>query len=200
MKITYKNTLTAVGALLTAVLASTCCIAPFLAIAGFLGVSISQLVWLASIKNYLIIISLGAIVYSLYKAYKKPKNMELSCCTVDFENSQNVKADVKRAFRSKLFLWIMAFLTLATLLAPYAGNAQQPAVKEATASYKIEKMTQSCCVGIIEYSLKDLKGFKKLTADIKAREIVVWYNPKETSKTKIKEAIDKSGYIAIIKE
>lgn len=200
MKISYKNILTAVGALFTAVLASACCITPFLAIAGFLGVSVSQLVWLASIKNYLIIISLCAIAYSLYKAYKKPKNMEkLSCCTV--ENTVNQKKTASELMRSKLFLWIIAILTLATLLVPYAANAQeQPAAKEAFATYTIEKLTQSCCVGIIEYSVKDLKGFKKLKANVKAKEVTVWYDPKETTKAKIKEAIDKSGYIAVQKQ
>lgn len=200
MKISYKNTITAVGAFLTAILASTCCITPFLAIAGFLGVSVSQLVWLASIKNYLIIVSLFAIAYSLYKAYKKTKNMEnLSCCPI--ENNSTQKRSVNGVIRSKLFLWIMVFLTLATLLLPYVSSAQQEqAVKEVSVTFKVEKLTQSCCIGIIEYSVKNIKGFKKLKADVKAKEVTVWFDPKETTKTKIKEAIDKSGYIALLKQ
>lgn len=202
MKTSGKNTFPAIGALIAAVLASTCCIGPFLAVAGFLGVSVSQLVWLASIKNYLIIISLVAISYSLYKAYKKPKQMNTNnCCQPTSLAEENKgKKSFSSVIRSKTFLWIVAIFTLLTLLAPYISNAQKATVKEVATTYKIEKLTQACCIGIIEYSLKDVKGYKKLKADLKKKEVVVWYDPKETDKAKIKEAIDKSTYTAEIKE
>ncbi len=191
--ITYAS---ATVALLTAVLASTCCIAPFLAIAGLFGVSVAQLAWLASVKEYLKLLSLIAIGYSLYKAHKKAKmNCRATCCFV----AENRKAsNLASAVSSKTFLWIIALITLLTLLAPILVNAQSKKVekREAQASYRVEKFKQSCCSVLIEYSLKKVKGYHKMEADANKRLIIVWYNAIQTNPKILKEAIDRSGYIA----
>lgn len=49
----------------------------------------------------------------------------------------------------------MAILTLATLLLPYASNAQQQtAVKEAAAIYKVEKLTSHAVWESLSIQLK----------------------------------------------
>ncbi|WP_196890835.1 hypothetical protein [Aureivirga marina] len=116
-----KSFLTSISAVFTALLSCTCCVAPFLSIAGFLGVSTSQLIWLSDIKNYLIFISLIAISYNLYRAYS-PKEKE-NCCDL---NQQEIitKLNKKESkfvqiLQSKTFLWLIALLTLFILLLPF---------------------------------------------------------------------------------
>lgn len=194
MKKSLKMLLPATGGLFTAILASTCCLSPLLSIAGFLGVTVSQLVWLSSAKPYLVTISLASIGYSLVKAYKKPSPDGMaSCCTIP----QDKNKDDRSFLQSKTFLWVMAIFTLITLIAPSIANAA-PAnpPKEEQYTYKVEKLTQSCCVGIIEYSLKKVKGYIKCSPDVKNHEITVWFDSTVTNKEDIRKAISKTGYTA----
>ena len=112
-----KSIFSSISAVVTALAACTCCIGPLMALVGMLGVSASQLVWLASIKNYLIAFSLSTIAYNLYRAYY-PK--EESCCSLTNDVSLNEK-ELKTVsfFQSKTFLWTVAILTVLILILPY---------------------------------------------------------------------------------
>ncbi|RFS26724.1 hypothetical protein DVR12_02760 [Chitinophaga silvatica] len=193
-----KKTLVAGSGILTALLASTCCVSPLLALAGVMGIGVAQLTFLISIKPYLIIASLLALGYNLYKAYQPAKQ---SCCAIATDT------DVKpgRVFRSKLFLWVITIITLFILILPYYSKAQtnsqvsekKPQIE--IAEYYVEKLTQGCCVGIVEYSLKKVDGYIKSTANVEKRQIIVWYNTHITTEAKIREAIDKTPYKAVLK-
>ncbi|BDS12050.1 hypothetical protein [Aureispira anguillae] len=116
-----KSLISSISAVFLALLSCTCCISPLLALAGVLGVSASQLIWLSSIKNYLIGTSLLAISYNLYRAYI-PKNKE-NCCAID-QNETLAKLNPKEIktisfFQSKAFLWAIAWITIIILLLPY---------------------------------------------------------------------------------
>ncbi|WP_294822811.1 mercuric transporter MerT family protein [uncultured Flavobacterium sp.] len=206
MKSSTNKTISAGSGILAALLASTCCISPLLSLAGAIGVSVAQLSWLISIKPYLIAVSLLAVAYNLYLAYKPRKQV---CCTQEGPGSN---AGIgKNGFRSKGFLWAIVILTLLLLLLPYASQAKnlempkgqvqsftllQEKERVAKSVFKVEKMTQSCCVGIIEYSLKDIEGYIKCEADVKARKLTVFYDANKTTKKKVLEAINKTPYKA----
>ncbi len=119
-----KSLLSSISAIFVAMAACTCCIAPFMALAGVLGVSASQLLWLSSIKNYLIAFSLLAIGYNLYRAYYPQKSN--SCCPTDqyeaLSQLHKKERKVIAIFQSKLFLWGIAILTIIILLLPYIFN------------------------------------------------------------------------------
>ena len=116
-----KSLVSSISAVFVALAACTCCVGPLLALAGVLGVSASQLVWLSSIKNYLIIFSLIAISYNLYRAYYPKKAQE--CCNINqSEALTELNKNEKKAvsfFQSKKFLWAIAILTIVILLLPY---------------------------------------------------------------------------------
>ena len=119
-----KTLFSSLAAIASALAACTCCIGPLMALAGFLGVSASQLIWLAGIKTELIAFSLIAISYNLYRAYF-PKESE-NCCSVD-NASPPVKLTKKESgillfLQSKPFLWSVALLTLFILLLPKLTN------------------------------------------------------------------------------
>jgi hypothetical protein len=113
-----KSFLSSISAVFAALAACTCCVGPLMALAGMLGVSVSHLIWLTSIKNYLIVFSLIVVGYNLYRAYY-PK--EDSCCTIDLpeETPSSKTKKIRSIFQSKTFLWSVAALTLLILLLPY---------------------------------------------------------------------------------
>ncbi|WP_418513571.1 hypothetical protein [Corallibacter sp.] len=70
--------------------------------------------------------------------------------------------------------------------------------KEALSTLK--KFTQSCCTGIVEYSLKkNVKGFIKAVSNTKKGQITVWYDSTKSTNKEVKEAINKTPY-KVIKE
>lgn len=119
-----KSIFSSVSAIFVAMAACTCCIGPLMALAGVLGVSASQLIWLSSIKNYLIAFSLIAIAYNLYRAYYPRKTAE--CCSSDqYEALSKLNENEQKTlsfFQSKPFLWGVAIFTLIILLIPYLIN------------------------------------------------------------------------------
>lgn len=119
-----KSLVSSISAVFAALAACTCCIGPLMALAGMLGVSASQLVWLSSIKNYLIVFSLLAIGYNLYRAYYPKKEAE--CCTVnEYEVLSKLNEKERKTvsfFQSKPFLWAIAIMTIVILVLPYIFN------------------------------------------------------------------------------
>ncbi|MCG8574645.1 MAG: hypothetical protein MI810_07160 [Flavobacteriales bacterium] len=113
-----KSFISSFGAIFAALAASTCCVAPLLSLAGFLGVSASQIAWLATVKPYLISASLGIIGFNLYRAYFPKKEQE--CCDLDSNNELSKKeSKIVAKLRSKTFLWIVAGVTMTILILPY---------------------------------------------------------------------------------
>jgi len=116
-----KTTISSISAIFIALIASTCCIAPLIALAGIIGASASQVIWLSSIKNYLIMGSLAITSYNLYRAYY-PRT-EQNCCTSELAEStsslNNNRYNITGFFKSKTFLWITTVITIAILIIPY---------------------------------------------------------------------------------
>ena len=115
-----KSIMSSLAAIITALASSACCVGPLMALAGFIGISASQLIWLSSIKNYLIMISLISIAYNLYRSYF-PKSNE--CCV---QNEVTIAKDSNKkqlkflsVFHSRKFLWTIAGITILILILPY---------------------------------------------------------------------------------
>lgn len=119
-----KSFISSVSAVFVALTACTCCIGPLMSLAGMLGVTASQLIWLSSIKNYLIAFSLLSISYNLYRAYFPQKQNE--CCELDayeeFSKLNKTERKTVSFFQSKAFLWSIAMLTILILIFPYVFN------------------------------------------------------------------------------
>lgn len=178
-----------------ALLASTCCVSPLLAIAGALGVGVSQLTFLIELKPYLIGLSLMAIAYNLYRAYQPTVN---SCCAVMVEGKRE-----KKPLTAKWLLWSIAFMTILILLLPYVGIAQQNKVVRASdakiekVDYHVEKLSQTCCVAIVAYALKKVDGYMRYEVNVEKRQLSVWFDADKTSELQIRQAINKTPYKAV---
>lgn len=61
-------------------------------------------------------------------------------------------------------------------------------------TYKLEGFTKSCCSGIVEYALKEVDGYVKSKANVKNKELTVWFDNTKTSEYVIKQAINRTAY------
>lgn len=61
-------------------------------------------------------------------------------------------------------------------------------------TYKLKGFKQSCCTGIVEYSLKEVTGYIKSESDVKNQELTVWFDKTKCTEKDIKKAINKTPY------
>ncbi|MCF2876530.1 MULTISPECIES: heavy-metal-associated domain-containing protein [unclassified Tenacibaculum] len=63
-----------------------------------------------------------------------------------------------------------------------------------TKTYTLEGFKQSCCTGIVNYSLKEVNGYIKSEANVKNQQLTVWFDNKKCDERAIKKAINKTPY------
>ncbi|WP_040280028.1 heavy-metal-associated domain-containing protein [Psychroserpens damuponensis] len=61
-------------------------------------------------------------------------------------------------------------------------------------TYQLKRFKQSCCTGIVEFSLKKVKGYISSKANVKNQQLTVWFDSSKTTEKQIKEAINKTPY------
>ncbi|AZQ62738.1 copper chaperone [Flammeovirga pectinis] len=64
-------------------------------------------------------------------------------------------------------------------------------------TFKLKKFKSSCCVGIVQYSLKELDGFIMMKPNLDKSEITVWYDQNKSSEKEIVKAINTTPYKVI---
>lgn len=108
----------------------------------------------------------------------------------------------------KQIIYITLFFCLQVVVS-CTGNAQTKtaektgklteltANKKVSRTYKLKGFNKACCIGIVNYSLKEVDGFLRSEADVKKQEITVWYTEGKCSEKTIKESINKTGYTII---
>lgn len=101
------------------------------------------------------------------------------------------------------------YLTLALsalLLTSCEGKAQSENSKKTEQesnnikkTYTLKGFKQSCCSGMVNYSLEEVNGFIKSEPNVKKQELTVWYDKTKCTEEEIKKAINKTPY-KIIKQ
>src|SRR3972149_7146049 len=87
------------SAIVTALLASLCCITPVLAVLGGLGGIATTFTFLEPLRAFLIGLTVIVLGIAFYKAYKPKKATDIDCvCEVDEKH---------KFINSKKFLWII---------------------------------------------------------------------------------------------
>lgn len=101
---------------------------------------------------------------------------------------------------------LSAFIFCALLLTSCEGRSQTKntvkavkskeviANKSTKVTYKLKGFKQSCCTGIVKFSLKEVGGFIKSEANIKNQELTVWFDKTKSTEEDIKKAINKTPY------
>lgn len=202
------------GAVVTAIVASLCCIGPVLfAVLGFSAFGAAS-VFVAA-RRYLLAVAVLLLAVGFYWAYfRKPKG---ACAPGEACATQTVS----RAGR--VGLWFASFAVLAFALAPYyighlasALTQRQPPTTTTpatvpgaqpnadsqvqsnveTITVKVEGMSCSACEIPVRDALANVAGVHKVEVSYERGAARVEFDPQRTNVEQIKRAINSTGYEA----
>ena len=94
---------------------------------------------------------------------------------------------------------IIAFILNSTLQAQNQNNDSSKIEHQEQAqiikkTYTLKGFKQSCCTRIVDYALKEVKGYLRSEANVKTQELTVWFNTNLSKEADIKNAINKTAY------
>jgi len=203
-----KEKLTGVGAVVAAVLASSCCILPALLAllgAGSLGVGAQ----LAALRPYFMGVTFALLAAAFYFTYrKKPQAAADDCCAVPASEDccavtqvDNLRYKANRT--SKGTLWVVTAIALFAAFYPqiqawrHSGGREVHAallVNDAQTAqrlvFKIEGMSCEGCAANIEKSLMKVAGVTKAAVDFKSGKAVVKWSGKRPDRTALAKAVE----------
>ncbi len=188
-----KMNLPIFGSLVSAILASICCIGPIvLAVLGVGGAGLFSK--FANLRPYLIGITVVFLGLAFYFTYRKRK---VKC--------EDGTCKIRRAPKwNKIALWVVTILVVFFLAFPYlvsglntnsANNQMNGEISEVTIT--VEGMTCSGCEFNVESAIKKLNGILKVKADYKKGEVNVKFEKGKANVNDMMKAINKAGYKAI---
>lgn len=187
------------SAVVTAVLASLCCITPVLAVLAGLGSLASFFSFMEPLRPFFIgftVIVLGLAFYNVYKP-KKVDDIDCACDTPDDTGE-------KKFTHSKTFLWIVAIVALLFITFPYysgaffASSTAAPSSlnsQPAKVALNIEGMTCTGCEQAVNHALKSQPGVFRAESNYKTGLAVVEYDSAKVDVNQLKQAVEKqAGY------
>jgi copper chaperone CopZ len=199
-KLKMKDKLLSGGGIITALLASLCCITPVLAVLGGLGGIATTFSFLEPLRPYFIGLTVIVLAYAFYNAYKPKKNTDIECACEDETSGKKV-----RFINSKKFLWIITAVSALLITFPYYSKVLFPSGKENVvivqsdniikAEIQIEGMTCTSCENSVDYALKSESGVIKESSSYKTGIAKVEYDKSKVTEDQLKKAIEeKVGY------
>lgn len=192
-----KNKLLSGGGIITALLASLCCITPVLAVLGGLGGIATTFSFLEPLRPYLIVLTVLVLGYAFYKAYKPKKNTVIECaCETD---------EKPKFINSKMFLWIITAVSALLITLPYYSEVFFPSERGnvvvvqsdniVKAEIHIEGMSCIACENSVDYAIKSEAGVIKESSSYKTGIAKVEFNKTKVTEDQLKKAIEeKVGY------
>lgn len=198
------------SAIVTALLASLCCITPVLAVVGGLSGIASTFSFLEPLRPYFIGLTVIALGYAFYKAYKPnqpkadeplaQKKTDIDCACEDETSDKKVNF-----INSKKFLWIITVASAMLITFPYYSKALFPSVKKnvlivqsnniVKAKLDIEGMSCISCEKSVDYALKSENGVISATSSYKTGIAYVEYDKTKVNLEQLKNAVEeKVGY------
>lgn len=191
----------ALGAVLSALAASICCIGPLVLLAlGVGGVWASSLRAIEPFRPVFIVLTIGFLGFAFYRAYRKPSGAE---CAADGSCA------IPRAARAgRIALWIVTPIILALLAFPYLapqlleGSNTKGATNVPTAQtvLKVDGMTCAACTANVRRSLMNVDGVQDAKVTLDPPEAVVSYDADKTSVDALTQATAKAGHPSSLKQ
>ncbi len=184
-----------VASVLTAGLASICCIGPIVALAlgaGAFGAAAALESW----RPYLLGLTAFMLGLAFYRAYRRPGGAECGCSPAAVS-------------RRKRMVWVLTAIVVPLAAFPYYSQyvwgfvaaADSPALaatkgaqQTATLVLEVEGMTCEGCARGIEATLAREPGVVKAKVDYPSKTARIEYAPEKTSPKKLVEVIRSLGY------
>jgi copper chaperone CopZ len=191
-----NNKIASSTGLIAAIASSLCCIAPFLSILGGLSGGASMFEWVSPLRPYLIGLSIIALGYAFYQAYK-PKNIDDCGCDIN---------DKSRFLNSKVFLWSIAIFSILMFTFPYYSGVlysnKNKEIKEGNteqAELKIVGMTCQSCENHIDAVELQLNGVYSIKSSYQEGLANIVFDPDSIDIKEISKVIEKETGYTIIK-
>jgi copper chaperone CopZ len=190
------------SAIVTAVLASLCCITPVLAVLGGLSGIATTFDFLEPLRPYFIAFTAIILGYAFYNAYKPKKETDIECaCEEDY--AQGGKKT--KFINSKAFLWTVAIVAAILITFPYYSQVLFPKLEASStnvnttnlvnAEIQIEGMTCTACEHSVDYALKSETGVINASSSYKTGVAKVEYDKSKITPEKLKKTVEeKVGY------
>lgn len=179
--------------ILSAMIASICCVGPLLLILlglGSLGIGAA----IGKYHRYFISASLLLLTFAWRSYLKENKVCGLKACKME-----NKKADLLTLIMSTIIVAIFAALNIYTYVAQkdFAdGRTKTDLIEARTVIIPIEGMTCLTCEIAVTTALKRIDGVLSVSASSKKGIAHVSYNPNKTDIGLLMAAINKTGYKA----
>ncbi|MGH7602016.1 MAG: mercuric transporter MerT family protein [bacterium] len=187
-----KTTLSSAGSIVTAIVASLCCIGPAvlaLAGAGSLGV-------FSAFEKYrpyfigLTALLLGAAFYLTYR--KRKVKCADGSCKIEGAGKWN-----------KIGVWSATMIAALAVAYPYLAAKPSAATNAAFAPkasvvLNIEGMTCNACASHIQTALSEVKGVHRASVEYETSQGVVEYDPALVQPEALIQRVDETGYKATV--
>jgi mercuric ion transport protein len=180
-----------IGAVVSAVGASACCVGPILLLAlGVGGAWVGNLTAMEKYRPFWIASTMIFLGLAFLKVYRKPKKEP--CCPGDAGRPETGR-------RNRIFLWVVAVFVLGLLFLPYifpyafAGESGgSMAMRQVTLS--VRNMTCAACAVTVKKSLTRVDGVKDAKVTSSPPQAVVTYDPAKVRAERLVEATAKAGF------
>jgi len=189
-----KTSLSTVGGIIAAIVASLCCIGPVLVAVVGIG-SVGAFAVFETYRPYLI----GATVLLLLGAfYLVHRKREVQCedgtCKIQDAGKWN-----------KVGVWGATFLAAIAIAFPYLGVTPSSSVNAAVqgnaiVTLSIEGMDCKACAKGVEGSLASIKGVRKANVEYEQGKAVIEYDPAAVTPNAFVDRVNENGFTAAIIE
>ncbi len=188
------SSLTGTGGVLSAVLASFCCIGPVvLALLGVGGLGMFSVFeeyrpWFIALT----VILLGAAFYFTYR------KREVAC--------EDGSCEIRSAGKwNKISVWLATVIAAVAIAFPYIGVLPSPDVNAAvqpgaSVVLEIEGMTCNACASGLEQSLADVKGVREASVQYEEERANIVYDPETVSPEVFVRLVQEAGYKARVEK
>jgi copper chaperone CopZ len=187
-----KSTLSSAGSIVSAIVASLCCIGPAaLAIIG--AGSLGAFATFEKFRPYFIGLTallLGAAFYLTYR--KREVKCEDGSCKIEGAGKWN-----------KIGVWSATFIAALAISYPYlaakpSATANAAFAPKATVVLDIKGMTCNACASHIQTALSELKGVHRASVEYQTGTGVVEYDLALVQPEALIERVDETGYKATL--
>lgn len=193
-----KNKYLTAGSIITAVLASVCCIGPLILVGFGIG-SVAFFSRFDVYRPYLIAIALILIIPAFYLAYRKREvKCEDGSCKIEGAGKWN-----------KISVWFAAILVAGFIFFPYLGFASTASNQfnsnpnfwhshgfTKTVELKINNMDCEACALGLQSQLKNINGVKDVKVNYSKANAKINYDPSKVNASKFVKVLTESGYPA----
>ena len=191
-----KDKTFATGAIVSAALASLCCIGPLVAVGLGIG-AFGAATLFESLRPYLLVATaalLGTAFYGTYRKQPQEKCEGEACAVGPREKSR------------KILLWVVTGAVAAFAAFPYysgffwgsATTASSTALaatgESATAEFHVEGMTCAGCAATLESALKKTPGVATVAVSLEGKSARVDYDPSQLSAERLLAVMKESSF------